>query len=60
MRKTERNRAKGVLELSKSFIKQDEILLELSRSIFEASESIVRKFPSLKTIVTVKRREFSR
>ena len=33
-----RNRAKSLLELSKSFIEEDEFLFELSKSIFEASE----------------------
>ena len=36
--KKERNRAKSLLELSKSFIKGDEFSLELSKSIFKASK----------------------
>ena len=57
--KKERNRAKSLLELSKSFIEDDEFSLALSKSIFEASELSVRKFATLKTIGTANFNEFS-
>ena len=50
--KKERNRTNSLLELSKSFIEEDEFSLELSKSIFKASELSVQKFARLKTIAT--------